>query len=96
MGKFLQIVCIGAIAVGAGFFAGGSYLEPTLNFANPAEFAQAFNNHQNSELRVIAAVLRGFGVGFMVLGTLMLVVPWLNAYVAHSTKSDGPPPMPPK
>jgi hypothetical protein len=85
MRGFIQASCVVAIALGAGLFTFGSYLQPRLDLANPAGAAQVarYFGKQSEDLHIAAAIARGFGTGFMTLGGLGLVVPWVNAFLAH-------------
>jgi len=85
-----QIAFVVAIALGAGLYTFGGYLEPSLDATNPAEMirmVQATNpaemmrmvqDRGRSEEHYIASAARGFGIGLMTLGGLGLVVPWIN------------------
>jgi hypothetical protein len=79
MHAIFQVVAVFAVALGAGLFAFGSYLDPRPDANNPAEIAKYFSRDDNT--RFEASVARGVGIGFMVLGGLGLAVPWVNAYV---------------
>jgi hypothetical protein len=79
MRGFLQAVCVFAIALGAGMFATGNYLEPRIDPSNVADFSR-FLVLQSDE-RIASSVLRGCGIGLMTLGVLGLVVPLINALV---------------
>ncbi|HEV8062202.1 MAG TPA: hypothetical protein VGP68_20150 [Gemmataceae bacterium] len=83
MRNFIQGVCVFAFALGAGLFAFGTYLQPELNFTNvnPVEFTRFFD-HMN-EYRIGASIARGFGIGFMTLGGLGLIVPWVNVLLTR-------------
>ncbi|HUG93287.1 MAG TPA: hypothetical protein VML55_20770 [Planctomycetaceae bacterium] len=78
-----QIISVVAIAIGAGLFAYGSYLEPRLDLANPAETARHLAEYSSRAAHEIASVTRGVGIGFMTLGGLALLVPWINALVVR-------------
>jgi hypothetical protein len=83
MRDFIQAGSVVAFALGAGLFALGSYLQPPLNITNvnPADIARIFDHV--SDYHVGASVTRGIGVGFMTLGGLGLIVPWINAFLAR-------------
>jgi len=76
----IQAACVLAIALGAGLFAFGSYLDPQLDMSNPAQVVRNLT-HEDREMHVIASTACGVGVGFMTLGGLGLVVPWVNVLV---------------
>jgi hypothetical protein len=75
----LQAACVVAIALGAGLFAYGSYVEPRNDPSNLAEFSRLFDRPRDD--RITSSAWRGFGVGFMTLGVLGLAVPWINVLV---------------
>jgi hypothetical protein len=78
MRGFIQMVCVLAIAVGAGLLAFGSHLEPQANLLDPSPFARQLDTSENRESHLIASVTCGFGIGLMIFGTLGLVMPWVN------------------
>jgi hypothetical protein len=86
MRGFLQAICVFAIALGAGLFATGNYLEPRIDPSNVAEFSRFFQ-YRNDE-RIASSVLRGCGIGFMTLGVLGLVVPWINVLVYRQRRAE--------
>jgi hypothetical protein len=59
-------------------FAFGSFLAPRTDFTNPADLVRSFDRQSDGE-RIGASAARGFG--FLTLGELGLLVPWVNAYV---------------
>lgn len=76
---FFQGLSVLAIALGSGLSAFGSKMEPQLKNLDPAALAQFMNaNYQNREQHFTAAITSGVGIGFLILGTLGLVVPWIN------------------
>ena len=83
MRDFIQAGSVVAFALGAGLFALGNYLQPqlTITNVNPADFARMFDHI--SDYHVGASVARGLGVGFMTLGGLGLIVPWINVFLAR-------------
>jgi hypothetical protein len=78
MRGFVQVICVLAIAVGSGLAAFGSKLEPQLNVTDPAAMAQFLNSYERENEHFTASVTSGIGMGFLILGTLGLVVPWVN------------------
>jgi len=78
MRGFIQIVCVLAIAVGSGLIAFGSKLEPQLNLADPATMNRILDSYEDRDQHFTASATSGIGTGFMILGILGLVVPWLN------------------
>jgi len=75
--SLIQAACVAAIALGAGLFAFGSYLRPGLDMSNPAQVVRDFG-HEDREIHIIASTACGVGIGFMTLGGLGLIVPWVN------------------
>jgi len=73
-----QIAFVVAIALGAGLFAFGGYLEPSLDAISPVEMMRTVHDRVKSEEHYIASAARGLGIGLMTLGGLGLVVPWIN------------------
>jgi hypothetical protein len=72
-----QFAAIIAIAVGAGLFQFGRSLDPALSATGP-EAAMRSAGPRDHEM---AAFAIGWGVGFMTLGGLILVVPWIEKFV---------------
>ncbi len=89
MRGFIQAVCVLAIAIGSGLLAFGSKLEPPLNVADPAAMAQFLNSYQRGDTHLTAAITSGVGTGFLILGPLGLIVPWLNTLGSTITKELG-------
>lgn len=86
MRGILQAICVFAIALGAGLFATGNYLQPPIDPGNLADISR-FLQYRNDE-RIASSVLRGCGIGFMTLGVLGLVVPWINALVFRQRRPE--------
>jgi hypothetical protein len=84
MRYILQAVCVVAIAIGGGLFAYGSYLIPRPDPANPMDAIHSFNVDKHT--REVASAARGVGIGFMMLGGLGLIVPWVN--IAMTRRPD--------
>lgn len=82
----VQALCVLLIAVGAGLFSFGSYLDPQLDGKNPIELAQQWQYHHRDD-HFTASVCRGVGVGLLSLGVLGLIVPAINAIVRPSSAS---------
>ena len=79
MGGFLQSVSILAIAIGSGLTAFSSKMEPSLKNLDPAVVTQFMNESWTSrEQHFTASITSGVGMGFLILGVLGLVVPWIN------------------
>lgn len=78
MRAFVQVMGVLAIAIGAGMFSFGSYLSPRDNLLDPNTLIQRHSSHYQDEHLLISAISCGWGIGLMILGTLMLVIPWIN------------------
>jgi Na+/H+-dicarboxylate symporter len=89
MRGFIQAVCVLAIALGSGLVAFGSKLEPQFNVADPAALVQFLNSYQRGDEHLIASLTSGVGMGFLILGTLGLIVPWVNKLGNTITKELG-------
>jgi len=87
MRGFLQAICVVAIALGAGLFAYGHYVQPRFDPSNLAEFSRYFDPRWESAHNA-SSTMRGFGIGFMTLGVLGLAVPWVNGLVFRHSKSE--------
>jgi hypothetical protein len=74
---FWQVVLVIAVALGAGLFAFGGYLEPRPDLAAAMGMMPVERGH-STELHVISSGARGAGIGLMTLGGLGLVVLWVN------------------
>jgi hypothetical protein len=80
-----QLAAILAIAVGAGLVQFARTLDPPLRVANPATMMRSFNESD----RRMAATSSGFGAAFLTLGGLMLIVPWIDAYMKRHCASGS-------
>lgn len=78
MRGFIQAICVLAIAVGSGLVAFASKLEPQFQVTDPAAMAAFLNSYERGHDRYTASLSSGFGMGFLILGTLGLVAPWIN------------------
>jgi hypothetical protein len=85
----IQAACIVAMALGGGLFAFGNYLEPQVDLSNPA--AAAFQVEVDRDTHLFASMSRGVGVGFMALGGLGLIVPWLNVMIFAGQPTEKAP-----
>lgn len=89
MRTFAQGACILALALGAGLFTGGNYLSPDINISNVnaiANFSQMTGHFR--DYHETAAFLRGFGVGFMMLGGVGLIVPWIYIFLDRAKSNN--------
>ena len=68
------------IAAGAGLFAFARHLDPPFNSNDPVAVQHAMNF--DAESHGVAAVATGLGVCLMTFGTLMIVLPWINSWIA--------------
>jgi hypothetical protein len=76
---FIQGISILAIAIGSGFTAFSSKLEPSLHSLDPAAVAQFMKTDWSSrENHFTASITSGVGMGFLLLGVLGLIVPWIT------------------
>jgi preprotein translocase subunit Sss1 len=89
MRGFIQVVCVLAIAVGGGLITFGSKLEPQFNLADPAAVTRILNSYQDPHLRELTSLTSGLGMGFMILGILGLVAPWVNKLGTASAGEIG-------
>ena len=78
MGGFIQGTSVLAIALGSGLVAFSNKMSPQLKNVDPAAMAQFFDNYTNRNDHFTASLTSGVGMGFLILGTLGLVVPWIN------------------
>jgi hypothetical protein len=85
---FVQAVCVQLIAVGAGLFSFGSYLDPQVDGKDPIAAARQWEYH-NRDDHFTASVCRGVGVGLLSLGLLGLIVPAINAMVRPSSAAEN-------
>src|SRR4051812_49763105 len=74
-----QLASVFVIAGGAGLFAYSRHIDPPIAAVPPA--TQMSPVGQNT--REKAAAAEAWGTGFMTLGTLGLVVPWINSYARY-------------
>jgi hypothetical protein len=84
------MMCILAIAAGAGLFAFARHLDPPVDTQNPAMAAIQRNDFEHHA----AAVASGVGVGLMTGGVLGLAIPWLNAAMVRRWQPQGQSPAP--
>lgn len=82
MRSLTQLAGIVAIAAGAGLYAYSQHLDPPLPRAmgGMAAAEMTSTSPHNHEM---AATACGWGVGFITLGSLMLIVPWVNVCVQN-------------
>jgi hypothetical protein len=82
-----QLASVFAIAGGAGLCSYGRHIDPPLNANAPAALVSSVS--QNT--REVAAAVGGWGTGFITLGSLGLVIPWINSYIRHQALQSQPP-----
>ncbi len=95
MRRFGQAICILLIAIGSGLFSFGSFLEPRADFTNVAEVARQIDPYRSREEHFTASICRGVGIGCLTLGSLGLVVPWINLLVSKVRVMDRSPSVSP-
>ena len=78
MRVFMQLICVLAIAVGAGLLGFSNKLQPQFNPADPTTLARVAMSYEDRDQLFTASVTGGVGIGFMLFGTLGLVIPWIN------------------
>lgn len=79
------MVSVLGIAVGAGLLGFSNKLQPPFNPADPTTFARVAMSYEDREQIMIASVTSGIGIGFVLLGTLSLIVPWINRLASAVT-----------
>lgn len=89
MRRFAQAICILAIAIGSGSLSFGNYLEPHIDVKNPVDVARQWDPYRSSEQHFTASICRGVGVGFLTLGSLGLIVPWINIMVSKPRAQES-------
>lgn len=80
-----QFAAIIAIAVGAGLFQFGRSLDPVLGSASIQAVMHSTGTHDHET----ASYAIGWGVGFMTLGSLILIVPWIETYVTKNCANSS-------
>lgn len=76
MRSLTQLAAIVSITAGAGLYAYSQHLDPPPGAAGAAAVATLTST--NSRDHENAALACGWGVAFITLGSLALVVPWVN------------------
>ncbi len=89
MRGFIQMVCMFMIAVGAGLLAFSSKYEPHFNIVDSTTLARTSMGYQESEQQLTASITGGVGIGLMILGSLGLIMPWVNKLGAAMTGELG-------
>ncbi len=90
MRRFAQVVCILAVAIGAGLFSFGRYLEPQVDLTNPADVVRLMQDYRASDQHFTASVCSGVGIGFLTLGSFGLAVPWINMMLKARAQPSSP------
>jgi len=85
MRGFIQMFCVLVIAVGAGLLAFSSKLEPQIKLADPTTLTRASMSYGDKDQHYTASISGGVGIGLMILGSLGLVIPWINKLQAAMT-----------
>ncbi len=82
--RFLfQTACVIAIAVGVGMLVAGSTAVPYIlvRSGQGEELRLAIPNYDADFYHGLAIGLKGFGSGFLTLGVLGLVLPWIEVII---------------
>lgn len=79
----IQSASVLAIAVGVGMLVAGSTAAPYLlvTAENGQQMALATSNLRGEFYHGLAIGLKGFGSGFLTLGVLGLVLPWIDVII---------------
>ncbi|MEX1228860.1 MAG: hypothetical protein WEB58_01395 [Planctomycetaceae bacterium] len=88
MRGFIQLVSVLVIAAGSGLLAFSSKLEPRFNLSDPTTLIHSMSDEDRYQ-HYTASITGGVGIGFMVLGSLGLVIPWVNKIGAAMTGELG-------
>jgi hypothetical protein len=78
MRVFVQMICVLAIATGAGLLGFSNKYQLAFNPADPATLTRMELSYADREQLAIASITGGLGTGLMLLGTLGLVTMWIN------------------
>ena len=78
MKRFIQTLCLLAIAGGGGLVTFSGKLEPQLNSIDPATITQFLGSYEGRDQHMTASAASGVGMAFLILGTLGLALPWVN------------------
>jgi len=89
MRVFMQMVCVLAIAVGAGLVGFSNKLQPQFNPADPTTLTRVAMSYEDRDQLFTASVCGGVGIGFILFGTLGLVLPWVNRLGSAMTGELG-------
>jgi hypothetical protein len=89
MRVFMQMICVLAIALGAGLLGFSNKLQPQFNLADPTTLARATTSYQDRDQLMTASITVGVGIAFMLFGALGLVMPWINKLGSAMTGELG-------
>jgi hypothetical protein len=78
MRVFMQMVCVLTIAVGAGLLGFSNKLQPHFNPTDPTTLTPVAMSYEDRDQHFTASAAGGVGIGFLLFGTLGLVIPWVN------------------
>ena len=82
-----QLASVFAIAGGAGLFSYSRHIDPPFNATTPAALV---SSPVSQNTRDVAAAVGGWGTGFITLGSLGLVIPWINSYIRYQALPSQP------
>ncbi|MFN0130537.1 MAG: hypothetical protein ACKV19_28075 [Verrucomicrobiales bacterium] len=90
---FVQVLSVLAVAVGAGLMAAGISIYPLAPSDSPSKGLETLGliSRDSKSYFEVAAILKGFGSGLLVLGGAGLVIPWINALVYKRSTAPGEP-----
>ena len=86
MNSLAQLASVFAIAGGAGLFAYSRHVDPPLSAATAVASMSPVGQHT----RETAAYMDAWGTGLMTLGSLGLVIPWINSYARFQALQPRP------
>jgi len=94
MRVLFQLAGIVSVALGVGMIVAGCNYSSDLH-ANGKDLTKLVPQTANEirDVRYTSTVLLGFGSGFLTVGLLGLIVPWINSCV-YRRRSAGPSPAP--
>jgi len=81
----IQVCCVMIIALGSGLLGFSSKFEPRINFTDSTTLSGFSVSNVSSSEHFIASATSGLGTGFLVLGLLGFILPWMNRLGAAVT-----------
>lgn len=87
----VQVLSVLAVAVGAGLMAAGASIYPLSPSDSPSKALETLGliSRHSKDYFELAAILKGFGAGLLVLGGAGLVLPWINALIYQRGTAPG-------